>query len=86
VRRTCDCRPPAGSLAPRATTKVAGRPGRALLADVREMILQARAGVARAMDSGLAMHYWNVGRRIRQDILKETRAGYGTRIVYSLSA
>jgi hypothetical protein len=55
-----------------------------LLAEVREMILQARAGVARAVDSGLVTLYWHVGRRIRQDILKEKRAEYGEQIVSAL--
>jgi hypothetical protein len=40
--------------------------GRLLLAEVRQMILQARAGVARAVESGLVALYWNIGRRIRQ--------------------
>ena len=56
-----------------------------LLADVREMIQQARAGVARAVDSGLVTLYWSVGRRIHQDVLKEKRGGYGEKIVYALS-
>ena len=56
----------------------------ALLTDVRELILQARAGVARAVDSGLVTLYWHVGRRIRQDILKEKRAEYGQKIVAAL--
>jgi predicted nuclease of restriction endonuclease-like (RecB) superfamily len=55
-----------------------------LFADVRQMILDARASVARAVDTGLATLYWHIGRRIRQDILKEQRAGYGERIVSSL--
>ena len=55
-----------------------------LLADMRELILQARAGVARALDSGLVTLYWHVGRRIRQDILKEKRAEYGQKIVSAL--
>src|SRR5665213_2016163 len=59
------------------------RPG-TLMADVRELIVQARAGVARAMDAGLVTLYWHVGRRIRQDILKKKRAGYGERIVAAL--
>ncbi len=45
-----------------------------LLADVREMILSAREGVARTVDATLALHYWEVGRRIREDILKRNRA------------
>jgi len=52
-----------------------------LLADLREMILGARVQVARAVDAGLVTLYWNMGRRIRQDILKEKRADYGERIV-----
>lgn len=55
-----------------------------LLADVRELIVQAREGVARAVDSGLTTLYWHVGRRIRQDILKEKRAEYGEQIVAAL--
>ena len=31
------------------------------------------------------LHYWNIGRRIRQDILKEKRAEYGEEIVHALS-
>lgn len=56
----------------------------ALLSDVRELILRAREGVARAIDSGLVTLYWHVGRRIRQDILKEKRAEYGQKIVSAL--
>ncbi|MDD2714261.1 MAG: DUF1016 N-terminal domain-containing protein [Candidatus Wallbacteria bacterium] len=57
-----------------------------LLADLRELIMQAREGVARAVDSGLVTLYWHVGQRIRQDILKEKRAEYGKRIVHALGA
>lgn len=32
------------------------------------------------------MHYWSVGKRIRQDILKEHRAEYGAKIVPTVSA
>jgi hypothetical protein len=62
---------------------VAPRP-RELLGDVREMIIQARAGVARAVDSTLTTLYWQIGRRVRQDILKEKRADYGKPIVSAL--
>jgi len=37
-----------------------------LLADLRDLILQSREGVARAVDSGLTACTGNVGRRIRQ--------------------
>ena len=55
-----------------------------LLSDVRELILRAREGVARAVDSRLTTLYWHVGRRVRQDILKEKRADYGGQIVSAL--
>ena len=64
--------------------KPAKRPARALVTDVREMIREARAGVARAVDSGLVTLYWHVGRRIREDVLKARRAEYGEKIVSAL--
>ena len=59
---------------------------KALLADVRELILAAREGVARTINAGLVTLYWEIGRRIRRDILKEKRAEYGEQIVPALSA
>jgi len=59
---------------------------KALLQDLREMIAGARQDVARSVDSVLVMLYWNVGRRIRKEILKERRADYGERILPTLSA
>jgi DUF1016 N-terminal domain len=56
----------------------------ALISDVRELILQAREGVARAVDSGLTTLYWHIGRRIVQDVLKQKRAEYGEEIVSAL--
>lgn len=55
-----------------------------LLADVRELILATRSQVAQAVNAGLTMLYWQIGRRIRTDILKEQRAEYGERIVAAL--
>ncbi len=55
-----------------------------LLTEVRELILQAREDVARTVDAGLTTLYWYIGRRIRQDILKEKRAEYGGQIVSAL--
>lgn len=55
-----------------------------LVKDVRELILGVREGVARAVDSALTTLYWQIGRRVRQDILKEKRADYGKQIVSAL--
>ena len=55
-----------------------------LLVEVRGLILGAREGVARAVDSALTTLYWQIGLRVRQDILKEKRADYGKQIVSAL--
>ncbi len=57
-----------------------------LLTEVRTLIEQARDATARAVNSALVMLYWNIGDRIRRDILKEKRAEYGEQIVQTLSA
>lgn len=56
-----------------------------LLSDLRTLIAETRQDVARSVNSALVMLYWNVGQRIRQDILKERRAEYGREIVVTLS-
>jgi predicted nuclease of restriction endonuclease-like (RecB) superfamily len=56
-----------------------------LLADIRELILTARERVAQAVNAGLVLLYWQIGQRIRKDILKEKRAEYGQEIFYALS-
>jgi predicted nuclease of restriction endonuclease-like (RecB) superfamily len=53
----------------------------ALLAELRELIHGARQQVARAIDSGLAALYWQLGYRVRAEILKDQRAEYGAQIV-----
>jgi predicted nuclease of restriction endonuclease-like (RecB) superfamily len=57
-----------------------------LLKDLRELITAARQDVARQVNSALVLLYWRMGKRIRQDILKEKRAEYGEQILPTLSA
>lgn len=57
-----------------------------LISDIRALIEAARAQAARAVNAGMVSLYWHIGRRIREDILKEKRAGYGERVVATLSA
>ena len=57
----------------------------ALLADVRQLILGAREGVARAVNASLVILYWQIGQRIRKDILQDKRAEYDEQIVHALS-
>jgi hypothetical protein len=55
-----------------------------MLAELRELIVTARQQVAQVVNAGLTMLYWQIGTRIRQDILKEMRAEYGAEIVSTL--
>ncbi len=56
-----------------------------LIGDIRSLIETARQNVAVAVNAGLTILYWQIGSRIRQDILKEKRAEYGKEIVATLS-
>jgi predicted nuclease of restriction endonuclease-like (RecB) superfamily len=56
-----------------------------LLDDVRNLILQARQATAQAVNAALVFLYWQIGQRIRTEVLKEKRAGYGEAIVAALS-
>jgi predicted nuclease of restriction endonuclease-like (RecB) superfamily len=58
---------------------------KALLKDLRELITTARQDVARQVNSALVLLYWRIGKRIREDILKEKRAVYGEQIVSAVS-
>ncbi|MBI5483664.1 MAG: DUF1016 domain-containing protein [Deltaproteobacteria bacterium] len=71
-------------------TKIAAAPAvlaeQPLLTELRELILSARQRVAQTVNAGLTTLYWQVGDRIRRDVLKEKRAEYGAEILQTLSA
>ena len=56
-----------------------------LIGDIRRLIEIARHNVAVTVNAGLTILYWQIGNRIRQDILKEKRADYGEEIISTLS-
>jgi predicted nuclease of restriction endonuclease-like (RecB) superfamily len=56
-----------------------------LLNDIRELISSAKSRIALAVNSQMTMLYWNVGKRIREDIIKSERAEYGRQVVISLA-
>jgi predicted nuclease of restriction endonuclease-like (RecB) superfamily len=56
-----------------------------LLGDLRAIIEAGRGAVAQAVNAGLVLIYWEVGNRIRREILDERRAKYGEEIVVTLS-
>lgn len=56
-----------------------------LLADIRALIEQARQQTTVAVNAGLTLMYWRIGRRIHAEVLGGERAAYGEEIVVTLS-
>lgn len=56
-----------------------------LLDDVRALIDVTRRQAATAVNMGLTLLYWRIGRRIGEDVLGGERAAYGEQIVSTLS-
>ncbi len=50
------------------------------------MIKEALTAVSQTINVGLTLMYWNIGKRIRQDIIENKRAEYGASIVSAVSA
>lgn len=57
-----------------------------LLADLRQLIEEARRSAAVAVNASLTLMYWRIGRRIHAEVLGGERAGYGEEILPTLSA
>lgn len=56
-----------------------------LFFEVRRLIEDARAAVSQTINVGLTLMFWNVGKRINEEVLKQERAEYGKAIVATLS-
>ncbi|GHU04266.1 DUF1016 domain-containing protein [Betaproteobacteria bacterium] len=56
-----------------------------LLTDIRGLIESSRQRVAVGVNAELSLLYWNVGKRINDEILGNERAEYGKQIVVSLA-
>lgn len=56
-----------------------------LFDDINQLILDAQKRVASVANSEITILFWNIGNRINQDILGNTRAEYGKQIVVTLS-
>lgn len=54
--------------------------------DIKSLIEQTKQNIAISINSTLTLLYWNIGKHINEDILKNTRADYGKEIVHALSA
>ena len=56
-----------------------------LFADIKTLIEQSKQQIAVVVNSTMTMLYWQIGNRIKTDILQNKRAEYGQKIVKQLS-
>ena len=56
-----------------------------LFDSISELINQTRNRVATTINQELTLLYWNIGKTINDDILKNSRADYGKKIIPELS-
>jgi predicted nuclease of restriction endonuclease-like (RecB) superfamily len=57
-----------------------------LITEVKDLIAESRQQVAVAVNAAMSMLYWQIGRRINEEVLNNKRAEYGKEIVHTLSA
>ncbi len=58
----------------------------ALVSEIKTLIEQSKQQVAVTVNATITMLYWQIGKRINTEILKDQRAEYGKQIVNALSA
>jgi len=56
-----------------------------LLKDLRHIIEQGKQQAVAQVNSALVLVYWQVGKRINEDILQHERATYGKQVVTNIS-
>ncbi len=59
--------------------------GNPFFGEIRELIEQSRQQVAVAVNSAMTAMYWNIGKRINEEVLRNQRAEYGKEIIATLS-
>lgn len=72
------------STSPKRSAAIVATTSVELVVELRGIIAEGRQRVALAVNAGLAMLYWQIGTRIRQDILRAKRADYGADILATL--
>jgi len=57
-----------------------------LFSEIKHLIEESRRVVAQTVNSVLTSTYWNIGKKINDEILKHQRAEYGEQILPTLAA
>ena len=53
--------------------------------EIKSLVISSKQQVAQTINSTLTLLHWNIGKRIRTELLKSSRADYGSEIVTNLS-
>src|SRR4051794_31511490 len=75
-------RPPA----PKPPLPAVTEPGGQLAGEIAEMIRSARGQVAQLVNARLTLLHWQIGTRVRREILRDQRAEYGAEVISALSS
>jgi predicted nuclease of restriction endonuclease-like (RecB) superfamily len=57
----------------------------ALVSEIRQLIEASRSQLAAAVNSALTLLYWQIGQRIRSEVLQGERAEYGEQVVVTVA-
>jgi hypothetical protein len=63
------------------TTEIVPTNQKNLIIDIKHLINQAKSHIAYVSNSQMTMLYWQIGKRINQDVLQFNKAEYGKEIV-----
>ncbi|MEI8174137.1 MAG: PDDEXK nuclease domain-containing protein [Deltaproteobacteria bacterium] len=66
-------------------SKSALKPLESLVGEIKTLIEQSRQQVAVTVNATMTMLYWQIGKRINEEVLKDKRAEYGKQIVILLA-
>ncbi len=56
-----------------------------IVSDIKTLIEQSRQHIAVSVNAAMTTLYWQIGKRIHNEVLQDQRAEYGKRIVTTLS-
>ena len=60
-------------------------PAHSLFTEIKTLIDDGRRNVAVTVNAAMTMLYWQIGKRVNEEVLNDRRAEYGQQIVVSLA-
>ncbi|MGX5685380.1 DUF1016 N-terminal domain-containing protein [Chryseobacterium cucumeris] len=55
------------------------------MTDLKELVDKTRSQVAAQVNSAMVVLYWEIGKRIKEDVLDNKRAEYGKEVIVQIS-